>query len=168
MATPIIRLATTTDTDAMAAFAAKSFRDTFGHNYTPEDLQMHLDAKCGADFVRPSIEAGRAWLIEEDDVVVGYATSGPVTLPVDDLRDDDEEIYRFYLAQHTHGTGIAQALMDKVLAQLSHAPRVFLSVWSENPRAQAFYARNGFTKLKEYTYYVGTHPDVEWVVVRER
>ncbi|MCW1805389.1 GNAT family N-acetyltransferase [Brachybacterium squillarum] len=72
---------------------------------------------------------------------IGFAWSGP------GLRAGEEEapprshqLYAIYLLAAHHGSGAAQALLDEVL----DAGPAMLWVAKENPRAIAFYTRNGF------------------------
>ena len=50
------------------------------------------------------------------------------------------ELYAIYVRQAWQGTGVGQALLDASVGNLA------CSVWvlENNPRAHAFYARNGF------------------------
>jgi ribosomal protein S18 acetylase RimI-like enzyme len=77
-------------------------------------------------------------------------------------------LYRLYIARGLHGQGLAQSLMDAVLAWLveTYSARPWLVVFSENLRAQRFYARYGFEKVGEYDYPVGEWTDREFVMRR--
>ncbi|MFS0714211.1 GNAT family N-acetyltransferase [Microbacterium sp. 2P01SA-2] len=67
------------------------------------------------------------------------------SLPSRSAEGDDEpvrdtQLYAIYVSAAHHGTGVGQALLDSVLGT---APAT-LWVAKENPRAIAFYGRNGF------------------------
>ncbi len=72
-----------------------------------------------------------------DGELVGFAGSGPD-------RDGDKptphELYSIHLLHAFHGTGVGQQLFD---AAIDPGP-AHLWVGAVNPRAHAFYARNGF------------------------
>lgn len=57
------------------------------------------------------------------------------------------EIGPFFVAPVHHGTGIASAIMDAIVAHARHAKvaRLELYVESQNARALAFYQKHGFT-----------------------
>ena len=85
----------------------------------------------------------RLVLAEVDDRIVGFALAGPY-LP----REHPEyppihefEVRMLYVLRAHHGTGVGQRLLDAVLAPDEPAQ---LWVAMRNPRAQAFYRRNGF------------------------
>lgn len=75
---------------------------------------------------------------EVDGEVVGFAQAAA-------SRDEPpvraEELSTLYLRAAQHGSGLGQALLDAVLAGRPAS----LWVAEENPRAIAFYRRNGFT-----------------------
>lgn len=70
--------------------------------------------------------------------VVGFAAAQTTPEP-DAVRP--EELTTFYVLARAHGTGAGQALLDTVLADRPAS----LWVAADNPRAHAFYRRNGFT-----------------------
>ncbi|MDQ0708107.1 ribosomal protein S18 acetylase RimI-like enzyme [Arthrobacter woluwensis] len=70
--------------------------------------------------------------------VVGFAGGGA---PLDPEEASlGQNLSMLYLRQDFHGSGAGQALFDAVLP----AGPAFLWVAKDNPRAQAFYRRNGF------------------------
>lgn len=76
----------------------------------------------------------RTAVAELDGARVGFAHSV-------DGEDGIRELWFIYLLQHAHGSGAGQALLDEVLRPDEPAR---LWVLEENPRARAFYERNGF------------------------
>lgn len=82
-------------------------------------------------------DPGRTWVAVTAGEVIGFAVSGA-------SRDDPPatalELYAIYVLAAHHGSGAGQALLD---AAVGDAP-ASLWVLDDNPRARAFYARNGF------------------------
>lgn len=72
--------------------------------------------------------------------VVGFAVAGPVDPADASDAPRPLQLFSIYLDDAEHGSGAGQALLDAVLAE---AP-AFLWVAERNPRARAFYQRNGF------------------------
>lgn len=75
---------------------------------------------------------------ESDGEIVGIAMSGP---PEDTATAEDRHLYVLYAYRSVHGTGVGQDLLDAVVD-----PTATTALWvaDPNPRAQAFYAKNGF------------------------
>ncbi|GLI27189.1 N-acetyltransferase [Agromyces rhizosphaerae] len=80
----------------------------------------------------------RVSVAEADGELVGLACSGRPQNPQHPPRP--RQLYMIYVSRTHHGTGAGQGLLDAVLGD----DPAYLWVAKENPRAQAFYARNGF------------------------
>ncbi|MEH3088966.1 MAG: GNAT family N-acetyltransferase [Microbacterium arborescens] len=80
---------------------------------------------------------GSTWVATSGGAIVGWAASGPSR---DDPPVADLELFAIYVLAAHYGTGAGQALLD---AAVSTGP-ASLWVLDDNPRARAFYARNGF------------------------
>jgi len=77
---------------------------------------------------------------ESDGSLVGFAWAGPGIGTGDEAPPRQRQLYAIYLAESHHGSGAAQALLDETIG----AGPAMLWVARQNPRATAFYARNGF------------------------
>lgn len=159
------RDAAAADADALAAFAEMTFTDTFGHLYPPEDLAAYVDAKyrahvIGAEIADPQT---RYRLALRGDQIIGYCKMGDVDMAVD--ATDALELHRLYVDPSTKGTGVAKTLMDEALgwAQGKGAKVMYLSVWENNARAQAFYRRYGFQHVTEHKFMVGRVADRDFI-----
>jgi len=82
-----------------------------------------------------------ATLAEVDGSVVGVAAAGEAVPRGDVQPVRDRELSSFYVLESHHGTGIGQALLDRVVP-----PGIEAQLWlaRDNPRALRFYERNGF------------------------
>lgn len=77
---------------------------------------------------------------EADGAIVGFAWVGPGEGLEGEEAPRDRLLYAIYVLASQYGTGVGQALLDEALGT---APAM-LWVAKENPRATAFYVRNGF------------------------
>ena len=166
-----IRRATPADAATLAAIAAATFTEAFGHLYPPEDLDAFLRESYSVDRQRVILEHPdyAVWLLEDDGVAVGHAAAGPCGLPNPAVRPGDGELKRLYvLAKYQNGGWggrLFRAAMDWLLAD---GPRtLWIGVWENNPGAQRFYARHGFEKVGEHTFPVGRVVDREFTLRRE-
>jgi len=137
-----VRDARPDDATEMAHVHVASWRETY-RGLMPDDV---LDAPdflarrerfWTAALTDPRYSTNRVAVAEAAGVVVGIAMSGPA-------REDagvDSELYLIYLLESAHGSGAGQALLDAVID-----PSASVGLWvaDPNPRAWAFYARNGF------------------------
>lgn len=169
---PEIHEATKADCAAVATLAAKTFADTFGHLYRPENLQAHLAEKYCPEFFEQTLDAGDTLLtLHEGNALVGYAKIGRLALPVKPpIPKGAQEIHRVYVDKTYQGRGLGKALMLHILSlpRIVTAPAVYLGVWEENLRAQHLYTRYGFEPVGKYLYHVGDQSDREIIMVRQK
>lgn len=171
MSKTTIRRAVPADAVALAALGARTFADTFGHLYPPEDLaaflsQTHTPALASADLADP---AKAVWVAENDGRLIGYALAGPCALPHPEATSANGELKRIYVLAEAQGEGLGQRLMDQSLQWLESQRRlpIWLGVWSENHAAQRLYERRGFRKVGEYGFKVGASVDHEFIFRRD-
>ncbi|RYD43641.1 MAG: GNAT family N-acetyltransferase, partial [Sphingomonadales bacterium] len=129
------------------------------------DLATFLAGWNPPDRVRAQIASddhGIALVRSEAGAILGYIKMGPVDfdLPEDQPTDDAVELHQLYVAEAAKGTGVAVALMEWGIAWArERASILYLTVFTENERAQAFYRRYGFYDVGRNEFRVGNHVD---------
>jgi GNAT superfamily N-acetyltransferase len=154
------------DAAAIDALFRRSFAETFAHLYDPADLTAFFADFTLARWRRELADPDFAFrLAEEGGVPAGYAKVAPLSLPAEP-SGPALELRQFYILKPWHGTGIARVLMDWVLAEARRrgAGELYLSVFTENHRAKAFYARYGFEEVGPYAFMVGNQADEDIVM----
>ena len=154
------------DAPALARLGARTFFETFGHLYDPEDLglflQNHAVGRWRNELADPaySVRVGEA-----DGQLAAYAKVGPPSLPFEP-RGQSTELRQFYVLKPWHGGSAARDLMAWVIdeARRRDARHLYLSVFTDNHRARRFYARYGFVEEGPYTFMVGNHADEDIVM----
>lgn len=168
----ILRDATPNECEAVAEFAAKTFTETFGHLYRPDNLLKHLFEKFSAGFFAEALAKGDSIILQEEaGKMVGYAKIGHLSLPVKPpIPKGAQEIQRVYIDPAFQGKGFGKALMLHILSlpRITTAPAVYLGVWEENLRAQQLYTQYGFEPVGRYLYHVGDQSDREIIMARVR
>ena len=172
MNTPlVIRRAEIADAAALAVVTERTFTETFGHLYPPEDLAEYIRGTCTPESCRKLLNDPKigVWLIGADGAApVGYVTAGPCKLPVENREPNAGEIRQLYvLATHQNqrlGARLLDAALDWLIEQ-DFSP-LYIGVWSENHGAQRFYGRYGFKKVAEYGFPVGKTVDHEFILKR--
>ena len=160
------RDATPADAPLMAALGPRTFTETFGHLYAPENLAAflanHSEAKWLAELGDPRFAVRVA---EREGEAIGYAKLGPPSLPFEP-GGAAIELRQFYVLRPWQGRGVAAALMAWVLdtAAGRGAEEIYLSVFIDNPRARRFYERYGFEAVGRYDFMVGSHADEDIVM----
>ena len=87
---------------------------------------------------QPLDAPGEVWVAESDGVIDCFESVGASR--DDDTRPGERELYAIYVLAEHYGSGAGQALLDAAIG------RAAASLWvlEDNPRARAFYERNGF------------------------
>lgn len=166
----LVRPARPGDAAVLADLAARTFRDAFGPDNDPADLELHLTTHYTPDRMLAQIrDPGCTTLLAEvDGGLAGYAQlfdkSAPVPAP--NAKGAGRMLSRFYLEQVWIGRGIAQPLMAAVKedALRRGAGFLWLTVWQRNPRAIGFYQKCGFAVAGDTTFKVGTDVQRDWVM----
>ncbi|PQM26808.1 N-acetyltransferase [Sphingopyxis lindanitolerans] len=160
-----VQLAKIEEADDVSRFAETAFTHTFGHIYDPADLATFLadwnpPARIAAQIADP--EWTIALIRGDDGAILGFVKLGPIdfAVPAGHPTDKATELHQLYVAPEAKGTGVAAALMEWGIAWArARAAILYLSVFTENPRAQAFYRRYDFVDIGRNPFRVGNHID---------
>ncbi|WP_018973680.1 GNAT family N-acetyltransferase [Rudaea cellulosilytica] len=166
-----VRRASAADAATLAALAERTFRDTFTEVNTPENMAAHAAASYGIDKQREEIESDRirTLLVELDGVVAGYAQLRNGHHPDCVSAENAIELWRFYIDRSGIGRGLAQRLMQAVVAEAAewNGRALWLGVWEHNPRAIAFYRKCGFVEVGAHVFRLGDDAQTDLIMQRE-
>ena len=157
------RTPTAADTEALCQLGRDTFVETFGHLYSPKDLDHFLVTTFGPGGMPDELnDPGLAFMVAEaDGRLVGYCKVGDLHTEVDTGGRNGLELRQLYVRRSHHGAGVAARMMQWGIEELRRrgADDVYLSVFSENVRAQRFYARYGFVEIGRNIFMVGDQAD---------
>lgn len=163
------------DAAELAAFAARTFEDTYGSDMPgrigPEHIALHLATAFGprqqaAELADPGVVTV---LAECDGRLAAYAQVRRAVVPPCVAGRAPIELHRLYVDRAWHGRGISQRLMtevDAIAAGRFGGATLWLKVWERNARAIAFYAKCGFADVGIADYFVGADRLTDRVLVR--
>jgi ribosomal protein S18 acetylase RimI-like enzyme len=164
------RKATPADAAVLASLAATTFRDTFGPDNTPENMQAYMTSAFGADIQAAELRDPRVtvYLAEVAGAMAGYAMLREGPAPASVGEANAVEIARLYAATHAIGAGVGATLMRRCLDEALVRGRraVWLCVWEHNPRAIAFYRRWKFVDVGATTFLLGRDMQSDRVMMR--
>ena len=165
-----IRRANAADAASLAAFAERTFIETFGDANRPDDLREHIEASFGAAKQGAEIADSdtATWLAEDaQGALIGYVQVRRKRIPDCVAGERPIEVHRFYVDRTAHGTGLARELMATAFAQVREwgGDVVWLGVWEENARAIAFYRKCGFVDVGSIDFFVGPDRQTDRVLV---
>ncbi|MGL4541922.1 MAG: GNAT family N-acetyltransferase, partial [Polymorphobacter sp.] len=162
------RTATPADAALLSALGTATFVETFGALYSAANLEKFLVNHSAEHWAHELADPAFAVRLAFDgNRAIGYAKFGPPHLPfVPEPGRAAGELRQLYVLAGWHGSGIAGTLTDWLIARArAHGVQdLYLSVFTQNPRAQAFYRRYGFFEVGRYQFLVGDHADEDLVM----
>lgn len=166
----LIRPAVAADAATLAEFAERVFDEVFGPPNDPGDMASYLNGAFSPDIQRAEITARDSvvLLAERGDTLVGYLHIAPSSTPACVTGTPALELKRLYVEPALHGRGIGKKLFDAGLERARHAGArtLWLGVWENNTKAQAFYAREGFSRVGEHPFVLGSDTQTDWIMQR--
>lgn len=158
------------DAARLAAFAERVFRETFGPDNRPDDMELYVADNYGPELQRREIVDARigTLLVEAAGELVGFAQLRDGAAPRCVAGPAPVEIWRFYVGRAWQGSGLAGHLMQAVEREAVRrgGRTLWLAVWERNPRAIAFYRKCGFEEVGEQGFVLGRDHQRDRVVAR--
>jgi tRNA (guanine-1)-methyltransferase len=174
-----VRLARPDDAAAVSELAARTFPDACPSSLPAEAIEEHIVTQLSPtvfEAVISSPEEHRLFVAEVEGTLVGYVLThvGAHALPGDLVRPGRVEegsayLSKCYVDEECRGSGIADALIERALADAGEAGHtsIVLGTNRGNKSAQAFYKRHGFRKRSSRTFDVGGVRNYDVVMVRD-
>ncbi|HEX8433748.1 GNAT family N-acetyltransferase [Archangium sp.] len=163
-----IRPATLADAATLTELGARTFRDTFAADNTPENVEAFL-----ASHYRPEIQEAELkdpsnlyLLAEVSGVPAGFALLRDGACEQGVQAERPLNLSLLYVDRPFLGAKAGAALMLRCLEE-GRARRhdvLWLGVWERNARALAFYSRWGFTEVGEMRFLLGNDPQRDLVL----
>lgn len=164
------RTATAADAAPLAEFAERTFRETFGPENRPDDMELYIARSYGADHQRAELlDPGLVTLLAEaGGTLAGFVQLRGGDAPACVDGPTPVEIWRFYVDRPWQGRGLAGRMMAEACAgaRARGAETVWLAVWERNGRAIAFYRRCGFAAVGRQPFVLGTDVQNDLVMAR--
>lgn len=132
--------ASAADAEEVSALAIKTYVDTFGAEFEPDELAHHLDLTISPARWHEHFARDRVLVARLGGRAIGYVHFGPAG------ETGDVAIHRLYVTAELQGQKIGSQLLSRALAEpeVVAAPAVRIDVWEHNHGARRLYERFGF------------------------
>jgi ribosomal protein S18 acetylase RimI-like enzyme len=169
----VIRRGVAADAELLAELGARTFSETFAADNTPEDLAAYLATAFSPSQQTAELADSRAMFLiaetgEIDKVAVGYAMVRSGDVPREVTGDGPIELVRLYVSRESLGSGAGAALMQACIdgARQQGYETLWLGVWENNFRAQAFYRKWNFHAVGTHVFKLGDDPQTDILMQR--
>lgn len=148
-------------TAIIATIGKKSFRDAFGHLFnSKEELFEYLE------YTYDPVKLAKSIRKENNIYLLAYSDGEPAgfsKIKKFSLNDQIEagaqmELQKIYVLPEQHGKGIGTTLLKEVknLAREIYPDYIWLDTHMSNEKAIRLYEKNGFRKMGNYYFTIGT------------
>ncbi len=164
----VIRRAAPADAATLSEVARRTFNETFADANTPADMAQHNLRTYSAEIQRAEIASPSivTLIAEENGRAIAYAQLRSESVPASISTRPTIELWRFYVDKPAMGRGVAQRLMDRVLADAREggAKSIWLGVWERNARALAFYRKSGYVEVGSHVFRLGSDAQTDFIL----
>ena len=160
MINAMIRAIGLSDLEHLQVIGRATFSETFSSGNTAKDMEQYLREQFTTEKLTAELTHAEShfYFAEMDARVIGYLKVNFGHAQTD-LRDERAmEIERIYVLNAYQSQGVGRLLHDKAIAiaKDAGAPYVWLGVWEHNPKAIAFYRKNGFVEFDKHLFTLGS------------
>lgn len=139
--------------------AKQTFVETFAESNTKEDIAAYLDESLKKERLKYEVKNPNSlfYIARNQSKPVGYLKVNLGAAQTELREEASLEIERIYVKSEFYGKKVGQLLYDKALeiARTHHKSSIWLGVWEKNPRAIAFYRKNGFEAFDKHIFIMG-------------
>lgn len=158
------------DIKALQAIAKQTFTETFGSQNTAEDLAKFLNEEYDFDKLKAEVENPESfyYFYYFEDELAGYLKLNVGAAQTESDYPEALEIQRIYVLQKYQGKRIGLVMMQQALAIAEELkkPQVWLGVWENNFKAQAFYQKSGFKKVGSHDFILGDDRQTDHILLK--
>ena len=165
-----VRIATLKDAELIADMSRQTFFESFAKENTIENMDKFMNEQFTKETIMKEVGTERnIFLLAYDGTEpVGYVRMRENNIPPELGTNQAIEVARIYAVQAAIGKGIGSTLIQKCIdiAREKNHHTIWLGVWEHNHAAQKFYERNGFVKVGNHQFVVGSDVQTDYLMKR--
>ena len=173
MAPARLRRGVPSDATCIGLLSIQVFLDTYATQGVRPDLAREaLGEYSPAQFEQRLRDENRSFILaEEGEGLLGFAevNTKPSPPPTQDSTRAGLELVRLYIQPSAQRAGLGRRLLreSELICEGSGSKVLWLTVWSGNTRALAFYGALGYVDVGESTYTFQGHSYENRVMIKE-
>lgn len=166
-----IRPITVDDIPALQEISRETFKKTFDPYTAPDDMVRFLKEDYETAKMRSEIDNpnSRFFFLVVSDQVAGYLKVNVGDAQTEAIKDNALEVERIYLRQQFQHQGLGLILIKyaEKIARREAKDYMWLGVYEHNKVAQKFYARDGFKRVGQHVFQVGSDPQIDFLLAKK-
>ncbi|MFG6147376.1 GNAT family N-acetyltransferase [Halobacillus sp. B23F22_1] len=166
-----IRKCTCDDVPQLQEIGYTTFKNTFQHQNSPENMESYLNKAFTIHQVEKEIAAQNShfYFIYVKEELAGYLKVNTGEAQTEKMGEDSFEIERIYIIDQFQKHGLGKGLLNLAIemAVEQHKTKVWLGVWEKNENAIAFYKKMGFVQTGAHSFYMGDEEQTDIIMVKK-
>lgn len=166
-----IKKITASEVKELQAISRETFKATFAPFTAPADMARFLKEDYASDKLKREIinPNSRFFFLRVNGKIAGYLKVNVRDAQTEHLRPNSFELERIYLRRQYQGQGLGLALLKyaEKLARQGGFAYLWLGVYEKNYRAQKFYKADGFKRVGQHTFQVGSDPQTDYLLLKK-
>jgi ribosomal protein S18 acetylase RimI-like enzyme len=158
------------ETQSLRDLLEFTFRDTYGHQNSPEEIEKHVAKNFSFQLILAELqdENFQYFVVKEGLEIVAFCKLVK-NHTLEGISKRTVEIERFYVHPKLKGKGLGRKLMDYCFnwAEAAGFELVWLGVWERNFDAIAFYQKMGFQQFGTHVFVLGDDAQTDYVLTKE-
>ncbi|GGF22254.1 spermidine/spermine N(1)-acetyltransferase [Halobacillus andaensis] len=165
-----IRKCTHEDVQQLQEISYMTFKDTFQHQNSPENMESYLNKAFTIHQVEKELAAPNShfYFIYVHEELAGYLKVNTGDAQTEDMGENSFEIERIYIIDKFQKHGLGKDLLHLAIemAAEQHKTTIWLGVWEKNENAIAFYKKMGFVQTGAHSFYMGDEEQTDIIMVK--
>ncbi|TRX52669.1 GNAT family N-acetyltransferase [Fulvivirga sp. M361] len=154
-----ITKATLTELEELRKLSIKTFKDTYGHQNTTQDMALYLEENFSLSALRDQLlnPDSEFFFARNNQLIAGYIKVNYGNAQTELQNKTGLELERIYVIKEAQGSGLGRLLLQKAIHRAKEVglEHVWLGVWEKNLKAVRFYETNGFRQFDTHTFTLG-------------
>ncbi len=155
----------------LSEIGAKTFDETYSWGNPKADMEEYIAHHFSVEQLTKEYQhkASDFFLVYEKNSPCGYLKLNQNDAQTDTIFDDALEIERLYVLKAHQGKNLGKHLLQLAIKQgkLLGKSMLWLGVWIHNPKAIAFYEKQGFQKCGTHDFWFGGQNQTDYVMKLE-
>ncbi|KJU73939.1 acetyltransferase [Pediococcus damnosus LMG 28219] len=156
------------DWQRLQQISIETYTDTFEPYNSPEIMDAYLTTAYEPQKLQRELKNPDSsfYFIEKNNEVAGYLKINLNGSQTEKMGPDSLEVERIYIRPAFKHQSLETQLIENAekLAQKYHKSKIWLGVWEHNEPAKHFYAKFGFKRIGQHSFFMGDDEQTDYLM----